>query len=87
MIPPKNINDLKEGDEVILKCSVKQHNPPAYRFAWYKNGKKLQEASETFKDRKATAPVQKYKCEADNGISTGTSEELTVNLKCKYYII
>ncbi|NP_001091715.1 uncharacterized protein isoform X1 [Danio rerio] len=79
--PPYNINDIKEGDTVTLKCSVERQNPPASRFVWYKNNRIQQETSETFIDRKVTAAVQKYKCEANNGINKGQSQELTVNVK------
>ncbi|XP_056330009.1 B-cell receptor CD22 [Danio aesculapii] len=78
---PDNIKDLKEGDTLTLKCSVKQHNPPAFRFVWYKNDQQQRETSGTFIDRKVTAAVQKYKCEADNGINKGISQVLTVDVK------
>lgn len=83
-----NVEDLKEGDKLTLKCSVQKSNPTVNQFTWYKNSQVQSETSETFIIRNVTAEDKgSYHCQADNGINTAKSDDLSVSVKCKYYII
>ncbi|KAK2880768.1 hypothetical protein Q8A67_018036 [Cirrhinus molitorella] len=76
-----NINDLKEGDKLTLKCSVQKANPAVYQFMWYKNDQTQRETSETFIINNVSADDRgSYHCEADNGIKTAKSDEVSVTV-------
>ncbi|KAL1261115.1 hypothetical protein QQF64_008942 [Cirrhinus molitorella] len=76
-----NINDLKEGDKLTLKCSVQKANPAVYRFMWYKNDQTQRETSETFIINNVSADDRgSYHCEADNGITTAKLDEVSVTV-------
>ncbi|KAL1261113.1 hypothetical protein QQF64_008940 [Cirrhinus molitorella] len=77
-----NINDLKERDKLTLKCSVQKANPAVYQFMWYKNYQTQRETSETFIINNVSAEDRgSYHCEADNGIKTAKSDEVSVTVK------
>ncbi|XP_059369943.1 B-cell receptor CD22-like [Carassius carassius] len=81
-VQPVNIKDLKEGDELTLKCLVQRGNPAVYQFMWYKNSQDQSETSETFIISKVTEEDRgSYHCQADNGIRTATSDILEVSVK------
>ncbi|XP_059369942.1 B-cell receptor CD22-like [Carassius carassius] len=81
-VQPVNIKDLKEGDELTLKCLVQRGNPAVYQFMWYKNSQDQSETSETFIISKVTEEDRgSYHCQADNGITTATSDILEVSVK------
>ncbi|XP_073674432.1 B-cell receptor CD22-like [Garra rufa] len=80
--PLVNINDLKEGDKLTLKCSVQKGNPAVYRFTWYKDSQSHSETSETLTISKVSAEHKGfYQCQADNKIKTATSNKLEVSVK------
>ncbi|XP_042610835.1 B-cell receptor CD22-like isoform X1 [Cyprinus carpio] len=77
-----NLGDLKEGDKLTLKCSVQKSNPTVDQFTWYKNSQVQSETSETFIIRNVTAEDKgSYHCQADNGINTAKSDNLSVSVK------
>uniref|UniRef100_A0A8C1VQK7 B-cell receptor CD22 n=1 Tax=Cyprinus carpio TaxID=7962 RepID=A0A8C1VQK7_CYPCA len=77
-----NLEDLKEGDKLTLKCSVQKSNPTVNQFTWYKNSQVQSETSETFIIRNVTAEDKgSYHCQADNGINTAKSDDLSVSVK------
>uniref|UniRef100_A0A9J7XWL2 B-cell receptor CD22 n=1 Tax=Cyprinus carpio carpio TaxID=630221 RepID=A0A9J7XWL2_CYPCA len=77
-----NLEDLKEGDKLTLKCSVQKSNPTVNQFTWYKNSQVQSETSETFIIRNVTAEDKgSYHCQADNGINTAKSDNLNVSVK------
>ncbi|RXN06217.1 B-cell receptor CD22-like isoform X1 [Labeo rohita] len=79
---PVNINDLTEGDKLTLKCLVQKSNPAVYQFTWYKNSQAQSETNETLIINKVTADHKgSYHCEADNGIKTAKSNEISVHVK------
>ncbi|XP_052432702.1 hemicentin-2 isoform X40 [Carassius gibelio] len=81
-VQPVNIKDLKEGDELTLKCLVERGNPAVYQFMWYKNSQNQSETSETFIISKVTEEDRgSYQCQADNGIRTEISNNFTVSVK------
>ncbi|XP_026137801.1 B-cell receptor CD22-like isoform X1 [Carassius auratus] len=81
-VQPVNIKDLKEGDELTLKCLVERGNPAVYQFMWYKNSQNQSETSETFIISKVTEEDRgSYQCQADNGIRTEISDILEVSVK------
>ncbi|XP_026137796.1 B-cell receptor CD22-like isoform X2 [Carassius auratus] len=81
-VQPVNIKDLKEGDELTLKCLVERGNPAVYQFMWYKNSQEQSETSETFIISKVTKEDRgSYRCQADNGIRTEISNNFTVSVK------
>ncbi len=83
--PQGSINDLKEGDTLTLKCSVKESNPPANQFTWYKNSQVLRHTSEILTIINVTADDRgSYHCKANNDIKAAESNEITVSVKCKY---
>uniref|UniRef100_A0A9J8BNA1 B-cell receptor CD22 n=1 Tax=Cyprinus carpio carpio TaxID=630221 RepID=A0A9J8BNA1_CYPCA len=76
------VEDLKEGDKLTLKCSVQKSNPTVNQFTWYKNSQVQSENSETFIIRNVTAEDKgSYHCQADNGINTAKSDDLSVSVK------
>uniref|UniRef100_A0A8C1XC95 Ig-like domain-containing protein n=1 Tax=Cyprinus carpio TaxID=7962 RepID=A0A8C1XC95_CYPCA len=78
--PLVNINDLKEGDKLTLKCSVQRCNPAVYQFMWYKNSQPQHETSQTFIISKVTEEDRgSYHCQANNGIKTAKSNSLKVS--------
>uniref|UniRef100_A0A8C1Y7S4 B-cell receptor CD22 n=1 Tax=Cyprinus carpio TaxID=7962 RepID=A0A8C1Y7S4_CYPCA len=80
--PLVNVEDLKEGDKLTLKCSVQKSNPTVNQFTWYKNSQVQSETSETFIIRNVTAEDKgSYHCQADNGINTAKSDDLRVSVK------
>ncbi len=84
--PQGSINDLKEGDTLTLKCSVKESNPPANQFTWYKNSQVLRHTSEILTIINVTADDRgSYHCKANNGIKAAESNKITVSVKCKYF--
>ncbi len=83
--PQGSIIDLKEGDKLILKCSVKESNPPVNQFTWYNNYQVLQQTSETLTINNVTADDKgSYYCKANNDIEEAKSNTITVSVKCKY---
>ncbi len=83
--PQGSINDLKEGDTLTLKCSVKESNPPANQFTWYKNSQVLRHTSEILTIINVSVEDRgSYHCKANNGIKAAESNKITVSVKCKY---
>ncbi len=83
--PQGSIIDLKEGDKLILKCSVKESNPPVKQVTWYNNYQVLQQTSETLTINNVTADDKgSYHCKANNDIEEAESNTITVSVKCKY---
>lgn len=83
--PLVSVDDLKEGDELKLECSVVESNPLAKQFTWYKNDNMLQQTSDTLTISKVTAgDGGSYCCQADNDINKVKSNKISVSIKCKY---
>ncbi|XP_065136623.1 B-cell receptor CD22-like isoform X2 [Paramisgurnus dabryanus] len=81
--PPVYINDLREGDELKLKCSVGDSNPAVNQFQWYRDNSQLwYQTSETLTISRVK-PEHKgsYYCKAGNGIKTAQSNRLQVSVK------
>jgi len=82
--PLVSVEDLKEGGNLILKCSVNESNPPV-TFKWYNNNNMQQQTSDTLTISNVKASDGgSYHCEADNGIKNETSNIISVSVKCKY---
>jgi len=82
--PLVSVEDLKEGGNLILKCSVNESNPPV-TFKWYNNNNMQQQTSDTLTISNVKASDGgSYQCEADNGIKKETSNIISVSVKCKY---
>ncbi|KAK7172120.1 hypothetical protein R3I93_004425 [Phoxinus phoxinus] len=74
--------DLKEGDKLILKCSVQDSNPQVKKFEWYNNDKMLQQTSDTLTISNVIAgDGGSYYCQADNGIKKKKSNAIAVSVK------
>ncbi|XP_077063573.1 B-cell receptor CD22-like [Siphateles boraxobius] len=62
-----SVEDLKEGDALILKCSINDSNPLVKKFEWYNNYKMSQQTSDTLTISNVTADDGgSYYCQADN---------------------
>ncbi|XP_055791178.1 B-cell receptor CD22-like [Salvelinus fontinalis] len=80
--------EIVEGSSVTLTCSS-DANPPVDKYTWYKkNGGEYQfsyvntEPHLVFNQIKSSVTGEYY-CEAWNGIKTGTSESININVKCE----
>ncbi|XP_055791181.1 B-cell receptor CD22-like [Salvelinus fontinalis] len=78
--------EIVEGSSVTLTCSS-DANPPVDKYTWYKkNGGEYQfsyvntEPHLVFNQIKSSVTGEYY-CEAWNGIKTGTSESININVK------
>lgn len=84
--PLVSVEDLKEGDRLVLKCSVNESNPLVTEFKWHNNNKMLQQTSDTLTISSVSASDGgSYYCLADNGIKKKKSNEIPVSVKCKYW--
>ncbi|XP_077063904.1 B-cell receptor CD22-like isoform X2 [Siphateles boraxobius] len=80
--PLFSVEDLKEGDALILKCSINDSNPLVKKFEWYNNYKMSQQTSDTLTISNVTADDGgSYYCQADNGIKKEKSNEISVSVK------
>ncbi|CAM4555670.1 unnamed protein product [Leuciscus chuanchicus] len=80
--PLVRVEDLKEGDNLILKCSVNESNPLVTEFKWHYNNSMQQQTSDTLTISSVTADNGgSYYCQADNGIKKEKSNEIPVSVK------
>ncbi|XP_073719546.1 B-cell receptor CD22 [Misgurnus anguillicaudatus] len=81
--PAVNINDLREGDELKLTCSVGGSNPAVRWFYWYRDNSQLWDQTSQTLTISGVTPEHKgsYHCEANNGINTAKSNRLYVSVK------
>nr|XP_055053172.1 B-cell receptor CD22-like isoform X2 [Misgurnus anguillicaudatus] len=83
MTPDGNINDLKEGDELILKCSVGYSNPAVNQFKWFRYNSQLRQQTSRTLTISGVIPEDtgSYHCTASNGIKTAQSKSLYISVK------
>ncbi|XP_067306339.1 B-cell receptor CD22-like isoform X2 [Pseudorasbora parva] len=80
--PLVKVEDLKEGDTLILKCSVQESNPPATQFKWYFKNNVLQQTNNILTIYNiAAGNIGSYHCQAGNALKSVTSKKIQVSVK------
>lgn len=83
-----NISNLKEGDELKLKCSVGDSNPPVNQFYWYFNNSQLQQQHSQIFTISIVKPENSgfYNCSANyQSKAIPSKNNVHVSVKCKYF--
>ncbi|XP_038239504.1 LOW QUALITY PROTEIN: B-cell receptor CD22 [Dermochelys coriacea] len=73
---------IREGNTMMLNCSVGSSNPPVTKYTWYKDNSQYWETEESI----LTFPAKKersgnYSCEAQNAIGYGRSPPVSMDVQ------